>query len=82
MNLLNPLTLNGDRSLRSGSFAALAEAIRRGADLRIATTFRHNEHIDTSSDSTELVQEGGGVPRDLPPRRQLERRDHDAAPAG
>ncbi len=57
MNLLNPLTLNGDRSLRSGSFAALADAIRRGADLRIATTFRHNEHIDTGSDSTELVQE-------------------------
>jgi hypothetical protein len=57
MNLLNPLTLNGDRSLRSGSFAALADAIRRGADLRIATTFRHNEHIDTSSDSAELVQE-------------------------
>jgi hypothetical protein len=53
----NPLTLNGDRSLRAGSYAALADAIRRGADLRIATAFRHNEHIDPGSDSAELVQE-------------------------
>lgn len=53
----NPLTLNGDRSLRAGSYAALADAIRRGADLRIATTFRHNEHIDPASASAELVQE-------------------------
>jgi len=53
----NPLTLNADRSVRSGSFAALADAIRRGADLRIATEFRHNEHIDPASDSAELVQE-------------------------
>jgi hypothetical protein len=53
----NPLTLNGDRSIRGGSFAALADAIRRGADLRIATEFRHNEHIDTASDNPELVRE-------------------------
>ncbi len=53
----NPLTLNADRSVRSGSFAALADAIRRGADLRIATAFRHNEHIDPASDRAELVQE-------------------------
>lgn len=52
-----PLELSGDRSLRAGSQAALAEAIRRGADLRIATEFRHNEHIDTSSASRELVRE-------------------------
>lgn len=53
----NPLTLNGDRSIREGSFAALADAIRRGADLRVATTFRHNEHIDPASDRAELVEE-------------------------
>jgi hypothetical protein len=53
----NPLTLNGDRSVRDGSFAALADAIRRAADLRIATEFRHNEHIDTTSSSRELVRE-------------------------
>jgi hypothetical protein len=53
----SPLALNADRSVRSGSFAALADAIRRAADLRIATEFRHNEHIDTGSPSAELVRE-------------------------
>src|SRR4051812_702256 len=53
----NPLTLDGDRSIRAGSPAALADAIRRAADLRIATEFRHNEHIDTSSGSRELIRE-------------------------
>src|SRR5262245_31646015 len=55
--LHNPLTLGGDRSIRTGSYAALADAIRRAADLRIATEFRHNEHIDTSSGSAELIRE-------------------------
>lgn len=55
--IANPLTLDGDRAVRAGSFAALADAIRRGADLRIATAFRHNEHIDTGSASAELVRE-------------------------
>ena len=53
----NPLTLNADRSVRDGSFAALSDAIRRAADLRIATEFRHNEHIDTASGDPELVRE-------------------------
>lgn len=53
----NPLTLNTDRTIRSGSYTALAAAIRRGADLRIATEFRHNEHIDTDSPSPELIRE-------------------------
>ena len=44
------LTLRADRSVESGSEAELAAAIRRGADLRIYTEFRHNEHIDTASD--------------------------------
>jgi hypothetical protein len=51
------LTLNGDRSIASGSTAELVDAIRRGADLRIGTAFRHNEHIDTGSDSRELIDE-------------------------
>jgi hypothetical protein len=55
--LQNPLTLNADRSIRDGSYAALADAIRRAADLRIATEFRHNEHIDTTSDNPEQVRE-------------------------
>ena len=29
----------------------------RGADLRIGTAFRHNEHIDTTSQNPELVRE-------------------------
>lgn len=53
----NPLTLNADRTIRQGSVDALNAAIRRGADLRIATAFRHNEHIDPASDCAELVEE-------------------------
>lgn len=51
------LELHPDRSIASGSPAALCEAVRRGADLRIYTEFRHNEHIDTASNSRELIQE-------------------------
>ena len=51
------MALDRDRSLRDGSRAALRDAIRRGADLRIATAFRHNEHVDVSSDNPEVVQE-------------------------
>lgn len=51
------LTLNSDRTTRTGSAEALNAAIGRGADLRILTEFRHNEHIDTGSDSDELVRE-------------------------
>src|SRR5689334_11392153 len=51
------LTLNSDRSVRTGSVEALGEAVGRGADLRILTEFRHNEHIDTKSASRELIRE-------------------------
>ena len=43
--------------MTAGSADALAAAIRRGADLRIGTSFHHNEHIDTASPSHELIQE-------------------------
>lgn len=56
-SIYNPLTLNADRSVGDGSFAALNTAIQRGADLRIATEFRHNEHIDPASVSAEVVRE-------------------------
>ena len=48
-----------DRAQRpvSGSSEALVGAIRRGADLRIGTEFRHNEHIDPKSTDPELIQE-------------------------
>ena len=51
------LERNPDRSVRSGSEDALVTAIRRGADLRIGTDFRHHEHIEPGSGNTELVNE-------------------------
>lgn len=53
----NALTLNSSREVVAGSPLALRNAIARGADLRIYSEFRHNEHIDTSSSSDEWVQE-------------------------
>ena len=49
--------LNNLRRPISGSEQELAAAIRRGADLRIYTEFRHNEHIDTTSKNPELIRE-------------------------
>jgi hypothetical protein len=51
------LELDSSRSVVAGSETALCEAIRRGADLRIYTEFRHNEHIDVESDNAELIRE-------------------------
>ncbi len=49
--------LNESRQLVAGSEKELASAIGRGADLRIRTEFKNNEHIDTSSNNPELIQE-------------------------
>lgn len=51
------LTLSPDRQVLAGSQEQLVAAIRGGADLRIGTEFRHNEHIDETSPSGELVRE-------------------------
>ena len=51
------LELDAARNLSGGGEKALAEAVGAGQDLRIYTEFRHNEHIDVTSDSDELVQE-------------------------
>lgn len=51
------LTLNNGRKVTSGSAKLLADAIRKGADLRIYTEFRNNEHIDTKSSNKELIKE-------------------------
>lgn len=51
------LTLNEKREVTAGSERDLVDAIRGGADLRIYTEFRNNEHLDTNSDSDELVEE-------------------------
>ena len=50
-------TLDSRRQAIEGSARALADAIRRGADLRIATSFRHNEHIEPGSKNSELILE-------------------------
>jgi len=55
--LVRALSLDAERRVRGGSFEALADSIRRGADLHIGTEFRHNEHVDTSSDNPEVVRE-------------------------
>jgi hypothetical protein len=44
------LTLASDRSVASGSVADLAAAVGRGADLRIYTEFRYEEHIAPGGD--------------------------------
>lgn len=51
------LTLDEQRQVISGDVANLRAAIGRGADLRIYSEFRHNEHIDPTSSSNELIQE-------------------------
>ena len=51
------LQLDQQRNVVAGSSAALIDAIQRGADLRVGTEFRHNEHIDVTSPSHELIRE-------------------------
>ena len=51
------LELDSRREVTGGSPDALCAAIRRGADLRIYTEFIHNQHIDPTSDSDELIRE-------------------------
>lgn len=54
-NLL--LELDTKRQVVSGTQENLVSGIRRGADLRIGTAFRHNEHIDVTSANPELIRE-------------------------
>ena len=51
------LELTSDRNVAAGSEAALVDAVRRGADLRIYTEFIHNQHIDVSSDCDDRILE-------------------------
>jgi len=51
------LKLDEQRQIIGGSEDALTKAIRAGADLRIHTQFRNNEHVDTSSSSGEIIRE-------------------------
>ena len=56
------LQLSSERTVVDGSEEDLARAIAAGQDLRVYTEFLHNEHIDTSSDSSELVREVSEFP--------------------
>lgn len=51
------LELDKLRQRVAGSETSLRDAICAGADLRIGTGFRHNEHIDTTSECNESVRE-------------------------
>lgn len=51
------LELDSNRLIRSGSTSALCDAIRNGADLRIYTEFRFNEHINVISDNPQMIRE-------------------------
>ena len=51
------LELGSDQRITAGSADTLRQSVRNGADLRIYTSFRNNEHLDTSSNNSELVDE-------------------------
>lgn len=51
------LELSQQREIVGGSREKLIESIKAGADLRIYTEFRHNEHIDTASSNNEMIKE-------------------------
>jgi len=51
------LELDSARRTTGGSESTLCDAIQRGADLRIHTSFVHGEHVDPSSESEEVVEE-------------------------
>ena len=57
MNWTCALELDVNRRPVAGSAEALARAVGRGADMRIYTEFRHNEHIDVTSENPERIQE-------------------------
>ena len=56
------LELDMHRNIVGGSPKALRDAIRQGADLRIYTTFKHNEHIDSKSSNDEIIREVSDFP--------------------
>jgi len=58
----NVLEYDMNRNVVSGSSQELRHALKNGAGLRIYTEFRHNEHIDTSSDNNEMIREVSDFP--------------------
>ena len=62
MKWKNVLEYNFDKKITGGSCEALKSAVKGGADLRIYTEFKHNEHIDISSKNHELIKEVSDFP--------------------
>jgi len=56
------LELNNKREIIAGSAEALNEALMRGADLKIETVFRHDEHMDINSPIKDHVREVSEFP--------------------
>lgn len=56
------LELDMQRNITKGSPEALRSAIKNGANLRVYTEFRHNEHIDGDSPNNEMIREVSDFP--------------------
>lgn len=56
------LALDMQRKIVDGSPEQLRKATKNAANLRIYTEFKHNEHIDTSSDNDEMIREVSDFP--------------------
>lgn len=56
------LELDKHRNIVGGSPEELREAIKNAANLRIFTSFKHNEHIDTASNNDEMIHEVSDFP--------------------
>jgi hypothetical protein len=59
------LELAPDRSITSGSYEGLSDAIGRGADLRVYTEFRHEEHIAPFKSGAAPEPENAGLIREV-----------------
>ena len=59
------LELNNKLQITAGSTGALNEALARGADLKIETVFRHDEHMDLTSPIKDRVREVSEFPASI-----------------
>lgn len=75
------LALDADCRIVSGSEGALADVVRRAADLGNYTEFIHNEHIDLKSKDAERVLEVAEVRGDLFAAKCVGGRCDEPAPA-
>ena len=57
------LKLDHDRRTVCGDVRLLNEKIGKGADIRIKTLFKHNEHVDIHSEDDQMVEETSYFPQ-------------------